>query len=190
MLCWTWWLPVGSCGWKREVKCYLVCGKAEVMWYVRVCLSTWPGHPHYQSSEHVWRPTSSHCSSHDVKCPYSCCWHFRHLIAHSLLWSPYVIGQTVIFLLCDFYLSSFFPHLISAVGDWMSAILHTWCGLSVNLECMSEMCCTRLAENTGRKNRHFGTIAPLCWAVSSQLRHVLTIGKKLVKHRYLTHMSS
>jgi len=23
---------------------------------------------------------------------------------------------------------------------------------------MSEMCCTRLAENTGRKNRHFGTI--------------------------------
>ena len=27
----------------------------------------------------------------------------------------------------------------------------TWCGLSVNLECMSEMCCTRLAENTGRK---------------------------------------
>jgi len=29
---------------------------------------------------------------------------------------------------------------------------HTWCGLSVNLECRSEMCCTRLAGNTGRKN--------------------------------------
>jgi len=42
---------------------------------------------------------------------------------------------------------------------------------------MSEMCCTRLAENTGRKNRHFGTIAQLCRAVSSQLRHVSTIGK-------------
>jgi len=42
---------------------------------------------------------------------------------------------------------------------------------------MSEMCCTLLAENTGRKNRHFGTIAQLCRAVSSQLRHVLTIGK-------------
>ena len=25
-----------------------------------------------------------------------------------LLWSPYVIGQTIIFLPCDFYLSSFF----------------------------------------------------------------------------------
>ena len=24
---------------------------------------------------------------------------------------------------------------------------HTWCGLSVNLECTSEMCCTRLAGN-------------------------------------------
>ena len=37
------------------------------------------------------------------------------------------------------------------------------------------MCCTRLPENTGRKkvvkNRHLGTIAPFCRAVSSQLRH-------------------
>jgi len=30
---------------------------------------------------------------------------------------------------------------------------------------MSKMCCTRLAENTGRKNRHFGTIAQLCRAI-------------------------
>jgi len=35
----------------------------------------------------------------------------------------------------------------------MSTILpHMVCGLSVNLECMSEMCCTLLAENTGLKN--------------------------------------
>ena len=51
------------------------------------------------------------------------------------------------------------------------------------------MCCKRLAENTGRKkvakNRHLGTIAQLCRAISSQLRHVSTIGKKLVKqHLY------
>jgi len=42
----------------------------------------------------------------------------------AVLWSPYVIGQTIyIFIL---FLSStffFFPRLISAVGDWMSAIL-------------------------------------------------------------------
>jgi len=27
------------------------------------------------------------------------------------------------------------------------------------------MCCTRLAGNTGRKNRHFGTIEQLCRAI-------------------------
>jgi len=46
------------------------------------------------------------------------------------------------------------------------------------------MCGTRLAENTGRKkvakNRHLGTIAQLCRAISSQLRHVSTIGKNLL----------
>jgi len=61
-----------------------------------------------------------------------------------LLWSPYVIGQTIIFsscfmvALCNradhiyfhpvsffffFFLLLFFPRLISAVGDWMSTIL-------------------------------------------------------------------
>jgi len=47
------------------------------------------------------------------------------LILSQFLWSPYVIGQTIIFLPCDFYLSSssFFPRLISAAVDWMSTIL-------------------------------------------------------------------
>jgi len=56
--------------------------------------------------------------------------------------------------LSSFFLSSFFPRLISAVAQWMSTILlhYTWCGLSANLECMSKMCCTWLAENTGCKN--------------------------------------
>jgi len=53
---------------------------------------------------------------------------------------------------------------------------------SANFECKSETCCTRLAENTGRKKspkiRHLRTIAQLCRAMSSQLRHVSTIGKK------------
>jgi len=37
---------------------------------------------------------------------------------------------------------------------------------------MSEICCTLLAGNTGRKNdaknRHLRTIAQACWAISSQ----------------------
>jgi len=56
------------------------------------------------------------------------------------------------------------------------------------------MCAARGSlKNTGRKNdaknRHMGTIAQLCRAISSQLRHVSTIEKKLVKHQYLLQMS-
>jgi len=51
-----------------------------------------------------------------------------------------------------------------------------------HLERRSEMCCTRLAGNTGRKSdaksRHLGTITQLCRAVSSQIIHVSTIGNK------------
>ena len=46
------------------------------------------------------------------------------------------------------------------------------------------MCCTRLAANAGPKkvdkNRHLGTIAQFRRAISSQLRHISTIGKKLL----------
>ena len=40
------------------------------------------------------------------------------------------------------------------------------------------------------KIRLLGTIAQVCRATSSQLRHVSTIGKKLVKQQCLPHMSS
>jgi len=57
---------------------------------------------------------------------------------------------------------------------------------------MSEMSCTRLDENTGRKNdvknRHLRTIAQLSRAISSQLRHISTVGKKRAKQQYLLHM--
>jgi len=102
---------------------------------------------------------------------------------HLFLWPPCVIGQAIIFLPCGFYLlssSSFFPRLISASADWMSTILPHMVWPSANLECRSEMCCTRLAENRGRKNRHFGIITQLCPAISSELRHVSTIGKNLL----------
>ena len=58
---------------------------------------------------------------------------------------------------------------------------HTWCGLSGNLGCRSETCCAQLAENTECKSpkiRHLRTIAQLCRVISSQLRHIPTIGKK------------
>ena len=40
--------------------------------------------------------------------------------------------------------SIFFPRLISAAADWMSTLLPYIVWPSANLECRSEMCCTRL----------------------------------------------
>ena len=118
------------------------------------------------------------------------------------LWSPYVIGQTIIFLPCDsifylsFYLSFFYssPNLSGRRLDVYHTFTHGVCGLSANLECMSEMCGTRLAANTGRKkvakNRHLGTIPQICRAISSQLRHISAIGKKPVKQQYLLYVTA
>jgi len=98
------------------------------------------------------------------------------------LWPPYLIGQTIIFLPCGFFFCLlYFPRLISAVADWMSTILPHMVWPCANLRCRFETCCTRLAKSSGRKKspkiRHLGTVAQLCWAISSQLRHVSTIGK-------------
>ena len=46
------------------------------------------------------------------------------------------------------------------------------------------------ATQGGHKNRHLDTIAQLCRAISSQLRHVSIIGKRLVKQQCLSQMSS
>jgi len=40
-----------------------------------------------------------------------------------------------------------------------------------------------------QKNRHLSTITQLCRAISSQLRHVSTIGKNFVKQQCLLQMS-
>jgi len=44
------------------------------------------------------------------------------------------------------------PNLSSRRLDVYHTSIHGYCGLSANLECRSEICCTGLAENTGRKN--------------------------------------
>jgi len=89
----------------------------------------------------------------------------HQVVTPLLLWLPYGIGQTIIFLPCGFYLSFFLLSFFSLPNlKWSTngclPYFHTWCGLSANLECMSEMCCTWLVENTGRKNlpsRHHRT---------------------------------
>jgi len=91
-----------------------------------------------------------------------------------------------------FFLLLSFLALWSQIG--CLPYFYTWCGLSANLECRYEMCCKRLAANAGPikslKIGCLGTIAQFCRAIPLQLRHVSTIGKKLVKQQYLLHTSS
>ena len=99
-----------------------------------------------------------------------------------LLWSPYGIGQTIIFSSCGFFLLFSSPNLSRGRLDVYHTSNHgvAVAGPSANLECRSETCCTRLVGNTGRKNHYFDTIAQICRAISSELRHVSTIGKNLL----------
>jgi len=66
---------------------------------------------------------------------------------------------------------------------------HTWCGLSANLGWRSEMCCTRLAENTGHKKspsgHHHTTLSGYIFATKACIDN----RKKLIKQQYLLHMS-
>jgi len=115
--------------------------------------------------------------------------YFHPVVCSSSLWPPYVISGPLYFCpVVSFYLSFFSsPNLSGHRLDVYHTSTHSVA--LANLGCRSETCCTQLAENTGRKkstkSRHLGTIAQLCWAISSQLRHVSTIGKKLVKQQYL-----
>ena len=93
-------------------------------------------------------------------------------LAFNVIWLSILImvalwNRTDHYIFVLWFLSSFFfffSRLISAAADWMSTVLrHMMWPYSANLECRSEMCCKRLAENTWRKNdaknRHLCTIA-------------------------------
>ena len=86
-------------------------------------------------------------------------------------------------------LSSFFPRLISAWQIGCLPYLHTWCGLSANLECRSESCCPRLAGNTGRKKslfwHHRTTLSGYIFGTKACIDN----RKKIFKQQYLLHMS-
>jgi len=114
-----------------------------------------------------------------------------------LLWPPDVIGQTIIFLPCDYYLLSsifFFYSSPNPSGRILDVsclpYFYTWRGPSANLECRSEMCCWRLAANTGRRTQkspsgHHRTNSTGCvFATKARIDNQ----KKLVTQQYLLHM--
>ena len=106
-------------------------------------LQLWPGIRHSQGWHCVPPPTRYTCGVQRGVCLFR----YHAKVICTLC--------AIIFLPCDFYLLSFFPSpnlSCRKLDVYHTSTVHTWCGLSANLECMSEMCCTRLAENTGRRN--------------------------------------
>jgi len=73
----------------------------------------------------------------------------------------------------SFFLSSFFPHLISLAADWMSTILPHMVWPLCILECRSEMCCTRLNGNAGSKKspsgHHRTTLSSYIFATKARI---------------------
>jgi len=94
------------------------------------------------------------------------------------------------------FLSSFFfffssPNLSGRRLDVYHTLAHGVCGLSANLECRSEMRCTWLAANTGRKKspsrHHRTTLSGHIFATKARIDN----RKKnlLSKQQYLLYMS-
>jgi len=81
------------------------------------------------------------------------------------------------------------PSLVMAGPPYGIGQVIIWCGLSANLECMSEMCCRRLAENTGRKKLPFWHHRTNFSACVFEAKACIDNRKKLVIHRYLLRMS-
>jgi len=115
-------------------------------------------------------------------------------ICMSLLLPACVADADIIFWSCFFLLSFFFfssPNLSGRRWDACHICTH-----SVALVRIWDAGLKRAEggslKNTGRKKspkiRHLGAITQICRAISSQLRHVSTIGKKFVKQQYLPHM--
>jgi len=98
----------------------------------------------------------------------------------------------------SFYLSSSFVVFIFFAYSQQShtgclPYFHIWCGLSVNVECRSEIYCTRLAEIQDAKNAKNSPSAHHRTILSNYISATkVFIGnrKKIAKQQYLLHMFS
>ena len=83
---------------------------------------------------------------------------------------------------CGYYLSIYLfssPNLSGRRLDVYHTSTHGVALVRIYNACLKCAACGSL-EIQDAKNRHFGTIAQLCPAISSELRHVSTIGKNLL----------
>ena len=105
------------------------------------------------------------------------------MIFNNLLWPPCGVGQAIIFLSCGFLLylssSSFFSSPIPS-GRTLDVYHTSTPGVALVRISNTRLKCAACGslEMQDARNRPKFTIAQLCWAISSQLWHILTIGKK------------
>jgi len=99
------------------------------------------------------------------------------------------------YILALWFLSSFylyFPRLMSAATDWMSTILRhmmwPWCEFRMQVWNVLQAARWKYRTQKWCKNPHLSTIAQICRAISSQQRHISTIGKKLLRQHCLFQM--
>ena len=81
------------------------------------------------------------------------------------LWPPCVADADIIFLSCTSFFCLSFPRISQPSQIVCLPYFHTWCGLSANVRCSSETCCTGLAEIQDAKKSPKITI----WATSHNL---------------------
>ena len=109
---------------------------------------------------------------------------------HKFVWSPFDswLMRLIMAALrsrCGHYIFALLFLLSSSSSSFFSSPNLRGCRTDVyHTSCTSEICYTWLAGNAGPKKsqkiRHLSTIAQLCRTISSQLRHISTIGKKLL----------
>jgi len=91
---------------------------------VRTRLWRWYTRQHRSVMHSNWEDKQCNCFSQPIFMHFWLHWFVIYVLFN--LWSPYGIGRQYIFSCCGlffFLLSFFFPRLISAAADWMSAIL-------------------------------------------------------------------
>jgi len=105
-------------------------------------------------------------------------------VLYCYLWRPCVADVDIIFSSCGFFFLLLFssPNLSGHKLDFYRTSTHGVALVHIKMQVWNVLRASRWKYRTQKstKNRHLGTITQLCRAISSQLRHVLTIGKKLL----------
>ena len=115
---------------------------------------------------------------------------YRYSPSISRLLSQFIMaahsnGRAIIFRSCGYLLLLLLAY--SQPSEIACLAYTSTCGLSANLECRYESAAHGSLKIGNGKNRHLRTIAQLCRAVSSQITHVSTIGKRYLNSNISPH---